>query len=223
MDKVAGAAVILAFGLVFGCGAAGAGQEHIGGWVLSCPDGGSCLLRAEKRFLDQAGIVGELEVLAEGRSLVPVVALRGLSDELLAGAALAGRAEASMQLSGGAREKLACEVSAGAYICSPRDEAAGALAAGLPGARSVTVRVSVVVSGLKPLPVQEKSLELTGTREALVRLRAAGPAAVPGAMTVLSAPSAGGLVGAADRALKAAGYPNGVADLQGLMAKYRGK
>jgi hypothetical protein len=30
-------------------------------------------------------------------------------------------------------------------------------------------------------------------------------------------------MGMADKALKAAGYPNGLADLQALLAKYRGK
>jgi hypothetical protein len=32
-----------------------------------------------------------------------------------------------------------------------------------------------------------------------------------------------GLMQTADKLLKAAGYPNGVADLQALLAKYRGK
>jgi hypothetical protein len=42
-------------------------------------------------------------------------------------------------------------------------------------------------------------------------------------MTAVTEPSPGALMGMADRALKAAGYPNGVADLQALVAKYRGK
>jgi hypothetical protein len=128
-----------------------------------------------------------------------------------------------MQFGAGPREVLDCGPSAEGYVCAPRDGAADRLAAALPSARSVTVRVTVAISGLKPLPVQEKSLDLTDTGAALTRLRAAGPAPVPGVMTAVPEPSPGALMGMADRALKAAGYPNGVADLQALVAKYRGK
>jgi len=197
--------------------------EKIGSWVLSCPDAEPCLLRLEKRFVDKAGITGELDILADGKALVPVLALRGLSSELLMAAALAGHTEASLQFAGGPRETLDCAPATASYVCAPRDEAADRLAAALPSARSVTVRITVAISGLKPLPVQEKSLDLTGTGAALTRLRAAGPAPVPGAMTAVTEPSPDALMGMADRALKAAGYPNGVADLQALVAKYRGK
>jgi hypothetical protein len=203
--------------------AAAATQEQIGSWVLNCAKSEPCLLRAEKRFFDKTGITGELEVLAEGTSLVPVIALRGLPTELLMAAALAGKAEASMQFGAGPREPLVCAPSAAAYICSPPDDAVRTFAAALPTARSLTVRLSVTVPGLRPLPVQQKSLDLSGTAEALARLRMAGPTQLPNPITALASPSPGAFMGMADKALKAAGYPNGVADLQTLVAKYRGK
>ena len=207
--------------------ASAASPEHIGSWVLSCPGEtpGSepCVLHLEKRFLDKGGITGDLEVQALGKTLVPVIALRGLPSEILLAASLAGKTDASMQFGDGPKEALTCAPSAAAYICSPKDDAAARLAAGLPAARSVTVRVSVAVSGLKPLPVEEKSLTLSGTNQALVRLRTVGAAQVPDPVAASASQSPAALIGMADKALKAAGYPNGVADLQALVAKYKGK
>jgi hypothetical protein len=167
-------------------------------------------------------MTGDLEVLALGKALVPVLALRGLSDQVIVAAAAAGTTDASIQLDDRPPQKLACAPSVAMYLCSPGDDAARTLAEGLPAARSLTVRVSVTMSGLKPLPIQTKHLVLSGTGAALLRLRAAGPTQVPGAIEALRSGSSSGLAGAADRALKAAGYPNGVTDLQGLVAKYIG-
>ncbi|MEA2773011.1 MAG: hypothetical protein QOD93_5973 [Acetobacteraceae bacterium] len=222
-----GIVVLAGWLMVFAGSCRAATQEQIGSWVLICPTSPPpaepCLLRLEKPFLDKAGVTGELEVLADGKSLVPVIALRGLSSELLMATALAGKTEASMQFGSGPREALDCAPSIAAYICSPGDDAARSLAAALPAARSVTVRVSVTVTGLKPLPIQEKTLDLSGTNQALVRLRNAGPSQLPGPITAVASQSPGALMGMADKALKAAGYPNGLADLQALLAKYRGK
>jgi hypothetical protein len=221
--------VVLGFGLAVLPGAAmAAADQPIGSWVLSCPSdttkpGGKpegCLLRAGKRFLDKGGITGDLEVEARGGVLVPVLALRGLPNELLMAAAMMGKTEASIQLAGSTREELACSVSAAGYICAPNEAAGAKLAAGLPSARAMTVRVSVAVEGLKPLPTQEKSVDLSGTAEALARLQAAGPMPVPGPLAVVTSQSPSALMGMADKALKAAGYPNGAAQLQALMAKY---
>jgi hypothetical protein len=218
-----------AFALLLSIGAAQAAtQEHIGGWVLTCPGetprSEPCLLRLDKRFLDKGGITGDLEVQALGKILVPVITLRGLPPDLLLAVSLAGKIDASMQLGSGPKQDLTCTPTSSAYICFPQDEVATRLAAALPAARSVTVRVAVTVTGMNPLPVQEKSLDLTGTNEALARLRTAGPSQLPsGPITALASQSPGALMGMADKALKAAGYPNGVADLQALVAKYRGK
>jgi hypothetical protein len=215
-------------GLLVSIGTASAASpEHIGSWVLSCPsqtpDSEPCVLHLEKRFLDKGGITGDLEVQALGKTLVPVIALRGLPGEILLAASLAGKTDASMQFGDGPKEALTCNPSSTAYICSPKDDAANNLAAALPAARSVTVRVSVTMSGLKPLPVEEKSLPLSGTNEALARLRIVGPPQVLGPTTALASQSPAALMGMADKALKAAGYPNGVADLQALVAKYKSK
>jgi hypothetical protein len=198
-------------------------QEHIGSWIITCPVGGPCAMRFSKRFLDKSGVTGDLEIDADGDALVPVLAVRGLSNEVLMAAVMAGKTEASLQLAGGAREPLECSASESGYICAP-DRAAGLkLAAALPAARQVTVRVTVAVMGMSPLPTQEKSLELTGTAEALARVRAEGPTPVPNVKTAVAAGSAAGLMGVADRALKAAGYPNGLADLQARLAKLMAK
>jgi hypothetical protein len=218
----------MALGLMIPPGTASAAtQEHIGNWVLTCPGDaprpGPCLLQLERRFLDKAGIIAGLEVQALGNILVPVITLRGLSSELLIAASLAGKTEASMQFGGSPREDLACTPSSLGYICAPRDGAAQRLAARLPWARLVTVRVSVAPAGMKPLPAQEKSLDLSGTSGALARLRTAGPAQVPDPLTALSSQTPATFMEMADKALKAAGYPNGMANLQGLLAKYREK
>ena len=220
--------IVLALGLMMWAGSARAAtEEHVGSWVLSCPaavaNAEPCLLRLEKRFFDTAGITGELEVQALGKTLVPVIALRGVPDEILLAAALAGKAEASMRFAGGPREELGCAPSSVGFDCSPKDDAARKLAAGLASARSVTVRVSVSVAGMKPVPVREKSLDLSGTSEALARLRAVGPTQVPGPLTALASRTPSALMAVADKALRAAGYSNGVADLRALLGKYGGK
>lgn len=210
-----------------GGAASAATQEQIGSWVLNCPDkaagAGTCLMHLNKRFYDKGGITGDLEVLAQGKALVPVIALRGLSGEMLMAASLAGKVDASIQLPGGPREDLNCAATSVGYICSPNGAATQRLSAGLASARTLTVRAAVSMTGMNSLPPQEKSVDLAGTNEALAKLLAAGPSPVPAATTALASPPPEGLMGMADKALKAAGYPNGVANIQALMAKYMKK
>lgn len=223
------AAVFLVIGAagLSGAASAAATQEAIGGWVISCPDGaagnGTCQMRFSKRFFEKGGMTGDLEVQAQGSLLVPVVILRGLPSEMLMAASLLGKAEASMQFPGAARQELDCSVSGTGYVCAPKDDAARKLAADLPTMRSITVRVAVSMAGASPLPAQEKALSLSGTAEALARLRVVGPSQAAGPTTASASQSPAGLMGMADKALKAAGYPNGVAQLQGLMAQYMKK
>ncbi len=218
-----------ALGLLLSIGVARAAPpEHIGRWVLTCPGetphADPCLLRFDKPFLDQGGITGDLEIQASGKSLVPVLTLRGLPADLLMAASLAGKAEASLQFGGGSPEPLSCAPASDAYICWPKDDATAKLAAELPSARTITVRVSVSVTGLQPRPARQKSLGLTGTKAALRRLREAGPSHVPASTLPKPAlQSPGRLMTMAGRALKAAGYQNGLADLQALLAKYHRK
>jgi hypothetical protein len=215
----------LAIGLIAISGSARAAtQEQIGSWVLDCPGNKPgaepCIMRFNKRFLDKGGITGDLEIQGQGKTLVPVIALRGLSPEMLMAASLAGKTEASVQFPGGPKEDLNCAASSSGYICSPKDDAGPKLSAALASARSVTVRIGVSMAGMSPLPPQEKALDLSGTAEALAKLRTAGPSQVPGPMTAMASQSPEGMMGMADKMLKAAGYPNGVQQIQALMAKY---
>ena len=218
-------AACLAIGMVVLCGTARAAtQEQIGSWVLSCPGdtpgAEPCAMRINKRFLDQGGITGDLEIQSPGKSLMPVIALRGLSTEMMMAASLTVKTVASLQFGGGQREDLNCAGSSDGYICSPGDAGGQRLAAGLPLARSVTVRISISMPGVNPLPVQEKTLDMSGTNAALAKLRMVGPSQVPGPMTALASQSPEGMMGMADKLLKAAGYPNGTAQIQAMMAKY---
>lgn len=199
-----------------------AAPEIIGSWVLSCPADAACVMRASKRFLDKGGISGDLEVQAEGKLLVPVVTLRGLPDEVLMAAAMAGEAEASLQYSGGSRQKLDCTATKIGIVCSPKDDAAKLLAAGLPLAHAATVRVVMTVTRTSALPAQEKAVDLSQTSAALSRLRAVGPAQVPTSMAAEAVQSPASLMGMADKMLKAAGYHSSAAQLDALIAKYKG-
>jgi hypothetical protein len=212
--------------------AAAAVPEQIGSWVLDCPGREPCLMRLGKRFFQKGNITGDLEVQARGKSLVPVIILRGLSTDLLTAATSMGaKAAATVQFGGGPREELTCAASNAGYFCSPNDASAQKLATGLQAAQSVTVRVAVSMAGMNPLPAQEQTRDLSGTKEALARLRAAGPAQIPSPMSASGPqpPGAmpnggpGGMMAMADKALKAAGYQNGMADLQAMMAKYMKK
>jgi hypothetical protein len=190
----------------------GAAPEAVGSWLLDC-EAATCALRHKDRLFSGAGVTADMEVRAAGKALVPVVTLRGLPDQVLLASSMAAKAEASVQFPGAARVQLACGISDGGYVCAPPDDAVAGLAAALPKARSVSVRVAVSISGTGLQPNRERSFELAGTPEALARLRAAGaPSAEPG-----------GWVGLLDRGLKAAGYVNGTADLPGLVARYLGR
>ncbi len=213
--------------LAFNSAAHAAIRERIGTWVLTCPGRGAateaCQLRLDKRLFDKAGITGDLEIQASGGVLVPVLALRGLPAEVLMTAALAGRVEAAMRLGDEPLVHLGCASSSGAYLCWPRDNGARALGTALASARKITVQITVTVAGMKPLPVPEKSLELSHTGEALARLRAVGPPSVPGPMAALVSQTPDGLAAIADKALKAAGYPRGTGDLRTLLGEYLGR
>jgi hypothetical protein len=203
-----------------------AAEQRIGTWVISCPEGSrACLMRFSKRFVDKAGITADLEVESQGAALVPVLVLRGLSSEILLATAMAGTTDVSLQFSGGARQQLNCNASNAAFVCAPNEAAGRLLSAALPAARSVTVRVGLSVTGMSPLPAQERSLDLSGTTEALARLRAAGPSPVPNPLSIAreAARSPAGMMAMADKMLKSAGYQQGLAGAQALIAKYMNK
>lgn len=203
-----------------------AAEQRIGSWVISCPDGArECLMRFSKRFLDKAGITADLEVESQGAALVPVIALRGLSSEMLLATTMAGKTDVSLQFPGAARQQLNCNASNAAFVCVPNEAAGRLLSAALPTAHTVTVRVGLSVTGMSPLPAQERSLDLSGTTEALARLRAAGPSPVPNPLSVAreAARSPAGMMTMADKMLKSAGFQQGVAGVQALIARYMNK
>jgi hypothetical protein len=209
MRRIAGSVVIL---IATVTAALGAAPELVGSWVLECGDAG-CVLRHKDRLFARVGVSADLEVRAAGEALVPVIAVRGLPNEMLLASSMAGKAEASVQLAGGARAVLACVIGGGGFICAPAEDAVAALAAGLPSARSVAVRVTLSVSGTNLQTSQERTLALAQTPEALARLRAVGaPSDEPGGWARLL-----------DRGMKAAGYKNGAADLPGVVAGYLGR
>ncbi|WP_158932855.1 hypothetical protein [Acidisphaera sp. S103] len=199
---------------------------HIGSWVLTCSATSICRLRAEKRFVDKDGVTVELDVLSDRTALVPVLALRGLPAQAVMMASAMGTVGAWIQLDGGVRRALECAPNLDGYFCTPRGDAARALAAGLPTARTMTARVEATVTGMKPLPVEQKTLALVDTRQALATLAAAGAEPVPDARVaaasrLLPRTSPSTLAAMADTALKAAGYRDGLGDLPALMSKYR--
>ena len=199
-------------------------QETTGGWVLVCPDNNSghktCVLRLDRPLFGQGSVSADLEIRADGRSLVPVIVASGLPGELVAAASMTGRPDVSVWFDDGKPEPLDCAPTQAGYLCAPGPGADVRLSAALPAARSVTVRASLTAPGLKPLPSRDTSFALSGTRAALDRLRAAGPAPVPGALDALASGSPADLMGLADKALRAAGFQDGV---PGLVAKYRGQ
>lgn len=234
IEIAAVAALILA---VAASPARAANEEHIGTWTVGCPGGNQpCGMRFSKRFIEQNGITGDLEVNSQSGSLVPVIALRGLPQEAVNVASVAGRAEASMQFGSGAPENLNCFGTEGGFVCAPEGGSAAKLAAALPNASAIKIKVGLSVSGLSGLPSQEKTLDLTGTAQALAKLKTVGAPSVPkpalstmaaqltaqGALASLKSggqpPSA--IMEMADKMLKAAGYPGGVAALQEKLRKY---
>jgi hypothetical protein len=93
-------------------------------------------MRLNRRFFETAGITGDLEVQARGAALVPVLAQRGLSNEMLLAASLAATAEAALRFPGGMWEKLACAPNPASYrpcwqnICASRSPMAASGAIG---------------------------------------------------------------------------------------------
>ena len=224
MRRAAGWSALVTMGFVtITTGLRAASQEQIGSWVLVCPGDkprpDRCLMRAKKRLFEKAGITGDLEVQGQGGNLIPVVTLRGLPSEMLMAASAASNTEASIQLPGSPREDLNCAATGTGYICAPNAAGGPRLSAGLAAAAAITIRVSVSMAGVGKLPAQEKVLELADTNAALARLRRLGPSQVPEGAASLAPPSTSGMMAMADAALKAAGYKNGLTDVQALLAK----
>jgi hypothetical protein len=183
-----------------------------GPWVLDCP-AETCRLRHRQPLFAKAGITADLEVRASFAGPVPVIAVRGLPREPLLSVAVANRIAATLQLDGQRPVPLSCGLSADAYVCQPSGSGAAALVRALPDARSVTIGLSVTLAGEEPDSLGRRTLDLADTRAALALLPAhpvmeREPQAIPPGWTRLL-----------DRGLKAAGFPNGAADLSALLAR----
>ena len=98
--------------------------EKIGSWVMDCADNGpgspTCQLRSAKRLLDQGGIVGDLEIQMLGKSLVPVVMLRGVPGDILMAASLTGDQPKRRSSSRAPRLKTSNAASPQADISAPQ-------------------------------------------------------------------------------------------------------
>jgi hypothetical protein len=191
-------------------------HEEIGAWVLSCPVQRiePCLLRHRDWVLppDNAGPSVALEVQMRGDSLVPVVTLRGLPTASSLGGSLVLDLVITLSFDGDKPLTLLCGSSGSYYACAPAPAALQAIAAILPKARVLQVDMSLTIPGFMALPRQRRSMDLSGTPQALGRLLAVGPGGE-------SLPAFAGLDlrGFLDRILHATGYDNGMADVVPLL------
>lgn len=192
--------------------------EALGSWLLQCPDGPhtACALRLKERLFDKAGLSADLEVRSVGPSLVPVVSVHGLPSDPLLAMALGDRIKADVRFPGAQPADLRCSAAEGGYVCVPKDDAAAGLASALPAARSVGVHVAVSMPGSDSGPSQARTVDLSGTAQALARYRAVGAAAAPSAPQEI--PS--GWVKTLDSMLRSAGYANGTSDLPGMVQRF---
>lgn len=191
-------------------------EERIGTWVLSCVAAPApCTLRYEAGFFRAVGgIEAVLEVVRRDNVLVPVVMLRGLKP--VAAVAAITRPMVSLRFDDGAWIVLTCETSEAALACAPDGSSIAATADALPAARSMTFQVRSGIPGIALQPLG-RTLTLAGTADALGRLRTHG---APGEDS-LSAPALDWR-GMLDRALRAAGFAHGTADLLPWVARWVG-
>lgn len=195
--------------------------KAVGSWVLECPND-VCRLRNAQTLFAKAGITADLEVRVTSVGRVPVIAVRGLPREPLLSAAVANRIQATLQLGTQHPADLSCAPAEDAYVCQPSGAGAGAaaLARALPDAGSVTIGLSVALAGEEPASIGTRTLELADTRAALALMPVrpvtdGAPASDQGPQAIPP-----GWIRLLDKGLTAAGFPNGAADLTGLVARF---
>ena len=164
----------------------------------------------------RAGISADLEVRAIGQSRVPVIAIHGLPNEPVLASALASQVEATIQFGDGAPAALRCGTDSGGYLCRPTGSDSVRMARALPDAGTVTIKLSASLPGQEPVSVGHRTLDLSGTREALTHLPASGPQL--GGFEPQPLPP--GWRRLLDRAEQAVGMQNGRAALQTLITRY---
>lgn len=168
---------IIAAAVLLAAAAPSDGPQAIGSWLLQCKESG-CILHDRDWILPPgfSQFAAALEVQRRGKSLVPVVTLRGLSTEQAVGGLLTLQPRATLHFTPGPNANLDCEMDGGAVICAPQGDAVATTSAALPSARQVEVGLQLGAPGLMPLPSQGRVLALQRTPEALARLRSAGAA-----------------------------------------------
>ncbi len=165
------------------CAASPAG-ETVGTWRLVCPDapqGLGCVLRHKDASLQIGGYSVALEVQSVDGALVPVVAVRGIPSQAAVGT-LVG-VVVGLRLDQDDWVALPCGK---ALRCLPGAEAVAGLARAFPTARTLRLRLEVTLPDGTALPQPEHEFELSATKRAVERLKAAG-------VVTTSAPAAPGL------------------------------
>jgi hypothetical protein len=217
--------ISIAVSIAAACGSASAAQAagsasgSVGTWVLDCPDN-ACTLRHVHPLFARAGVTAQLEVRASGAGRVPVVAVRGLPRDPLLSTAVGEGIRATLQLGNQAPALLACGLAGEAYLCQPTGTAAAALSRELPDAGSVTIALAAALPGQEVQPIGKRTLDLAGTQEALARLPTRPTLAEVPTGETGPQPIPRGWLALLDKGLKAAGYPNGSADLSALLSRY---
>jgi len=177
----------LALIAAFATGAAGAQaptlsptvtERSFGSWVLACTadpitDRGECVLRHRLWLVPAADGQGgiALEILLRDDTALPAVTARRLSITDTKRAALALGATAEVRVGTERMAEAPCGLEGRDALCVPAGEAAARVAAALPEASRVLVRLrtAAVVGGGGG---EIYALDLEGTREAVAALRA---------------------------------------------------
>jgi hypothetical protein len=194
---------------------AAAAPQPIGSWLLDCSDPGACVLQHRSWLLPPGGDhpSAALNVERRGDWLVPVVTLREVSTRMAVGGLLALHPRVVLRFNSGLSADLSCGLDGAALVCAPQGPDIAATADALPVATSMQAQVLLSLPGGATLPARAGTLALSGTAEALARLRAAGAAGE-------SLPVVQGLdwIGFLDRVMRAAGFENGAAGFVSRLA-----
>jgi hypothetical protein len=175
-------------------------SETIGSWVLACAadpmtDRGDCTLRhrlwleepraAQPNSPDPGRPGVGLEVLGRHGAQVPAVVARGLTMDSARLGLLAVVATAQLRFGRDPALDLPCALEGRSMVCVPRPDQAETAAAQLARAASVLVRISG-----PGISTETFALDLSGTQDAVARLRARMPDPPPPAASPTAGPAA---------------------------------
>ncbi len=172
--------------------APGGGTETHGTWLLSCAtdrmtDRTECrMMHRQPAQPASAGLRAlSLEVMERGGRLVPAVVARDLSLDGAARGILALTGTAQLRFPPERLFDMPCGMEGRSVVCAPREEDLARAATELPAAGRALVRITGPLVPEAQASAEPAELPLSGTAEALIRLRArqpegAGPAPAPG-------------------------------------------